>query len=191
MSQTTVTIPAQTITLPAQTVTIPAQTITLPASGSTTPPDPPPVPGTFWLYKAGVFNGAGSYDYGSGKVTYGASTVIVTGDEAWQPRMPNDDFNTTGYNYVTVSIKPTQKQTWISGMEMIGDVAIPGATGPVDIMPYGPNPVVVGQWNTYKIPIGKFGNLPGLHVYKIMFQGQNVPSPSTNKVEYDAVGFVP
>lgn len=155
------------------------------------PVNPPPVAGTFWLYKAGIFKGPGDYSYGSGRITYGASSVIVTGDEAWQPRMPADDFNTTGFHYVTVSIKPTQKQTWITGMEMIGDVAIPGATGPVDIMPYGPNPAVIGQWNTYKIPIGKFGNLPGLHVYKIMFQGQNVPSPSTNKVEYDAVGFVP
>lgn len=58
-------------------------------------------------------------------------------------------------------------------------------------MPYGPNPPLLNQWNTYKIPIGKYGNLPGLHVYKIMFQSQNVPNPATNKVEYDAVGLIP
>jgi len=147
----------------------------------------------FWLFKAGRFLGPGDYSYGSGRISYGHTTVVVTGDEAWQPRMPNDDLNTDPYTYVTVSIKPTQVQTWISGMEMIGDVAIPGSTGPVDLSKYGPNPVVIGEWNTYKIPLTAYGikQGSGLHVYKIMFQGQNVPSPATNKVEFDAVGFLP
>jgi hypothetical protein len=160
-----------------------------PASGP--PANPPPVAGTFWLYKAGKFVGAGDYNFGSGKVLYGASTVTVTGDEGWQPRMPGDDFDTTGYHWITVSIKPTQQQSWQSGMLMIGDQTIPGSHGAVDITPYGPKTLAIGQWNTYKIPIGQFGNLPGLHVYKIMFLGQNVPNKSTNKVEFDAVGFLP
>jgi len=147
----------------------------------------------FWLYKAGTFKGPGDYSYGSGKITYGSSTVIVTGDEAWQPRMPNDDLNTGPYRYVTVSIRPTQKQTFISGMEMIGDVPIPGGEAPVDLSGYGPNPMTLNEWNVFKVPLTAYGIKAGsgLHVYKIMFQGQNVPSPSTNKVEYDAVGFLP
>jgi hypothetical protein len=148
---------------------------------------------TFWLYKAGKFKGPGDYSYGTGRITYGSSTVMVTGDEAWQPRMPHDDINTGPYTYLTVSIKPTQPQTWISGMLMIGDVAIPGSNGAVDLSPYGPNPAIIGEWNVYKIPLTAYGIKlgSGLHVYKVMFQSQNVASPSTNKVEYDAVGLVP
>jgi len=153
------------------------------------PPVVTPPAGVFWLFNAGKFVGAGDYSYGSGKVTYGA-TIVVTGDEGLQPRMPGDDFDTTGYNFVLVSIKPTQKQTWISGMEKIGDVPIPGNHGPVDITPYGPKTLVLNTWNDFKIPIGLFGNMP-THMYKIMFQGQNVASPSTNKVEFDKIGFSP
>jgi hypothetical protein len=214
--QTSYTLPAQTLTLPAQTINIAGQPVTFGArsvslgaqtvsvgvgGGSTVTPPPvalqsdptPPASGAFWLYKAGKFAGAGDYSYGNGQITYGPSSVIITGDEAWQPRMPNDDFNTGPYTYVTVSLKPTQKQTWISGMEMIGDVTIPGSTGPVDLSRYGPSPAAIGQWNVYKIPLTAFGIKAGsgLHVYKIMFQGQNVPGPSSNKVEVDAVGFLP
>lgn len=159
-----------------------------------TPPVTPPAAGTFWLYKAGVFKGAGDYDYGSGSVTFGPSSVIVLGDEAWQPRMPADDLNTDLYTAITVSIKPTQNQTWGIGAEMIGDVPIPGTPpGVVDIMKYGPNPAVLGQWNTYRIPLTAIGIKPGsgIHIYKIGFQGQNVPDPKNNRQEFDAVGFVP
>ena len=168
-----------------------------------TPPIPPPTDNAFWLYHDGVFSGAGDYSYGNQpfSIVYdhpavgasGAVDVLATGDVGWQPRMPGDDFNATGYNFVTVSIKPTQKQTWVSGMEMIGDKPIPGSSGQVNIMKYGPNPAVIGQWNTYKIPLSAYGQVGGTYTndpYKIAFQGQNVPSPSTNQVEYDNVGFL-
>jgi hypothetical protein len=168
-------------------------TIAIAAACAQTPEPGAKATDTFWLYKAGKFKGPGDYSYGSGRITYGSSTVIVTGDEAWQPRFPHDDINTGPYTYLTVSIKPTQNQTWISGMLMIGDVAIPGSNGAVDIMPYGPNPAVIGEWNVYKIPLTAYGIKlgSGLHVYKVMFQSQNIASPQTNKVEYDAVGLVP
>jgi len=154
LAQTTVTIPARIITIPQQVITIPAQTLVV--SGVTTPPvtcvapqvlvngictipvvTPPPAAGTFYIFNAGKFVGAGDcsgYSFGSGKVTCG-TTVTVSGDEGWQPRMPADDFNATGYNFVTVSIKPTQAgNTWVTGAEMVGDISFPGCANPPSIM---------------------------------------------------------
>lgn len=168
----------------------------------TTPPPvvtPPNTTGAFWLYHDGVFAGPGDYSFGNPpfSISYtnpavgasGSVDVLATGDVGWQPRMPNDSFDTTGYNFVTVSIKPTQVSGWVSGMEMIGDVALPGSNGAVNILPYGPNPPVVGEWNTYKIPLPLYGTMP-VKVYKIMFLQQNTPSPTTNKTEFDNVGFL-
>jgi hypothetical protein len=209
-AQTTVTIPAQTIT-----VVIPAQTITLPTttpSGTTPPEETPPVAtpavvtppaaGTFWIYYKGKFHWAGDYNFGSGKVILdnrdpdalsGPKDVLVSGDVGWQPYAPGNDFNTAGYNYITVSIKPTEAgNTWITGAEMVGDVPIPGSKpGGVNIMPYGPNPAVVGQWNTYKIPLSAYSIVPGLHIYKVMFLEQSSANKSGNKVYFDNLGFVP
>jgi hypothetical protein len=218
-AQTTVTIPAQTITvvIPAQTITLPATTpsVTVPPAGTAPVPTPPvttapvatapvvtaPDPGTFWVYYKGKFNWAGDYDFGSGKVILdnrdtdalsGKKDVLVSGDVGWQPYAPGNDFNTAGYNYITVSIKPTQVgNTWITGAEMAGDKEIPGSNGAISIMPYGPNPAVVGQWNTYKIPLSAYSIKPGLHIYKVMFLEQSSPNKSDNKVYFDNLGFVP
>jgi hypothetical protein len=217
----TVVIPAQTITLPATTspATSPPPTTNLsPANPPTTnsPPTAPPEttppaaappvatapePGTFWVYYKGKFNWAGDYNFGSGKVDLyhrdpnalsGRKVVLVSGDVGWQPYAPGNDFNTAKYNYVTVSIKPTQEgNTWITGAEMEGDKEIPGSHGAISIMPYGPNPAVVGEWNTYKIPLSAYSIKPGLHIYKLMFLEQSSPNKSENKVYFDNLGFVP
>lgn len=169
-----------------------------PSSPPVTPPPvttPPPVSGAYYLFNNGVFTGAGDYSYGSGKVTYGIppnGVVTVSGDEGWQPRMPNDNFDATGYNYVIVSIKPTQAgNTWISGMEMIGDVGFPGCPNAPSIMKYGPNPAIAGVWNTYKIPLSVYCVTPALHPYKIMFLEQSSSNKSGNSVQFNAVGFAP
>lgn len=180
-----------------------AQVASILAGGgtTTTPPPPPPPAGALWLYHDGVMSGGPPFDYSFGNqpfsISYtnpavGASgpvDVLATGDVGWQPLWPNSAVDTTGYEFVTVSIKPTQVSGWISGMEAVGDVPIPGNTGPVNILAYGPNPPVVGQWNTYKIPLSKYGTTP-FKAYKIMFLQQNTPSPSTNKTEFDSVGLL-
>ena len=58
-------------------------------------------------------------------------------------------------------------------------------------MKYGPNPAVVGQRNTYKIPLSAYSIAPSLHISKIMFQDQTSSNKKGNKVEFDNVGFVP
>lgn len=208
LAQTTVTIPARVITIPQQVITIPAQTLVVSTTtppvtctapqvllnGVCTTPVTPPATGIFWLFNAGVFTGAGDcsgYSYGSGKVTCG-TTVTVTGDEGWQPRMPGDDFNATGYNFITVSIKPTQAgNTWITGAEMIGDIPFPGCPTAPSIMKYGPNPALVGVWNVYKIPLSAYCITPALHPYKVMFLEQSSTNKAGNSVQFDQLGFVP
>jgi hypothetical protein len=156
----------------------------------------PPAAGTFYIFNAGVAtNGNLDYSYGNQpwSLSYG-KTVLLKGDAAWQPRMPGDNLDTTPYTHLTVKIRPTQPSTFISGMEMIGDVPIPGSKpGGVNIMQYGPNPMVVGQWNTYVIPLSAYGNLPGLDIYKCSFQHQAGPGVNlaTDSTEFDALGFVP
>lgn len=159
----------------------------VPTPTPTPTPTPIPTPGVEWIFNGGVRDSAGDYSYGTGKVTYGA-TVVVTGDEGWQPRMPNDDLDMKPYKYALVSIKPTQKHSWTTGMLQVGDVAIPGSHGAIDIAPYALKPVVLNAWNDFKIPLSVFGTMP-FHAYKIMFLAQNVPSPATNHQEFDRLGF--
>jgi hypothetical protein len=179
-------------------VTLPATTSPVVTPPVVTPPVvTPPAAGTFWVYYAGKFNWQGDYSFGSGNVNYnnplsGTKDVLVSGDEGWQPYATNNDFNTTGYNYVTVSIRPTQAgNTWITGAEMIGDVTIPGSNGAFSIMKYGPNPAMPGQWNTYKIPLSAYSITSGMHIYKVMFLEQTSANKPGNEVEFNNLGFAP
>jgi hypothetical protein len=161
----------------------------------------PPVAGALWLFNAGKMYGGPPNDYSFGNQPYsvvynnpavGASgpvDVLAKGDVGWQPLWPGSHIDTTGFAFVTVSIKPTQVSGWISGMEAVGDIAVPGNTGPVNILQYGPNPPVVGQWNTYKIPLSAYGTTP-FQAYKVMFLQQNTPNPGANQTEFDAVGLL-
>lgn len=157
----------------------------------------PPAAGTFWIFNAGAFAPGypGDYSYGNQpwSLAYG-KTVLLKGDAAWQPRMPNDNLDTQPFTKLVIKIRPTQPSTFISGMEMIGDVPIPGSKpGGVNIMQYGPNPMVIGQWNVYVIPLSAYGNLPGLNIYKVSFQHQAGPGVdlTQDSCEFDALGFVP
>ena len=175
--------------------------------------------GTLWVYRAGSYNWGGAWgdvtlDYTSTAVP----SVSGTGDvaempsasqwEYWLPyppvvpesaasQPPNSlavggngiGFNTGGYNYITISIWPTQAGASASmGFYQASstgvDIPIPGGG---DIMPYGPSPMVVGQWNTYKIPLSTLG-LPagGQWIYKFIVQQQG----TTPQVWYlDQIGF--
>lgn len=155
---------------------------------------PPPVPpvdpaGVLWIFNGGTRDSAGDYSWGSGKVTYG-STVLVAGDEGWQPLMPAGNLDMSPYKSVLVSIMPTQAHTWISGMLAVGDVKVPGSPSSVDIMPYGPKVITLNAWNDFKIPLSLYGTLPFL-AYKIMFLAQNVPSPSANSQQFRWLGLSP
>lgn len=162
-----------------------------------TPPTPPAA-GTFWVFKDGTFKGGGDWSWGNGKVDYtlkapdGTPCITVIGDEGLQPFFANQDFDTTGFKYVLVSIWPTQNgNSWITGAEMKGDVPIPGAGGPPSIMQYGPNPAIAGQWNTYKIPLSAYGITPGLHILKVMFSEQSSANRAGNRWYVNNFGFSP
>ena len=181
---------------------LPAGTYTLsPVGVVVTSPPPPPSSGVWWLYNDGV-DAAGEldYDYGSGSVTYdvadplvaGGKCIAVKGDEGWQPRMPNDNFNTAGYTFLLLSVYPTtQDYAGTVGAEMIGDKPIPGSTGMINFMQYGPNPPVINQWNPYKIPLSAMSfPAAGIDIYKLGVLDQN-PNKTGDVVYYKAVGFSP
>ena len=186
-----------TLVLPAD---LPAGTYTLTPQAAVVTPPPPPTLGVFWLYHNGS-DPAGEldYDYGSGSVTYdvpdpigsGGKCIAVKGDEGWQPRMPNDNFNTAGYEYLLISVYPTTPgYVGTVGAEMIGDKPIPGSTGMINFMQYG-NPVIVGQWNSYKIPLSAMSfPAAGIDIYKLGVLDQN-PDKTGDLVYYRDIGFSP
>jgi len=78
-------------------------------------------------------------------------------------------------------------------MEMIGDVPIPGSKpGGVNIMQYGPNPMVIGQWNTYTIPLSASAICRDWTSTKYLSStkrpGVNL---ATDSCEFDLFAFVP
>lgn len=202
IAQTTVTIPSQVITIPQQVITIPAQTLMV--NGTATPPvtcappqvltngvcttpvvTPPPADGTSWIFHGGLSSAWSDYSYGSGKVSYtakdpqtGETVISITGDEGLQPYVLSQDFDTTGYKFVLVSLKPLKAgQNWITGAEMKGDLPIPGGGLPPSITQYC-SAFVVGQYTVCKIPLSAYGITPGLHILKVMFQQQQQPVPA-------------
>lgn len=192
-----------------------AQTTLAPGSYSVAscpaPVTPPPVvvgsapTGTFWLFHNGAFTTGypGDYSFGSGKFqifTTGnahspPADILLSGDIGFQPMWPYSDLDLTGYKTITVAIKPTVKEFFQIGMLMIGDQPIPGSTGAVNLnnSKYGPNPMVIGQWNVYVVPLSAFGTMP-VHVYKFMVLHQNTPTPpgaTGDSTEVDDIGVSP
>jgi hypothetical protein len=126
---------------------------------------------TFWVYQNGVFNWGGDYssnatpNYTStaGSPESGPYDIAVTVTAQYglfQPyaggTVPTWDFNATGYNYLTLDLKPTvANQVWQLYFMQVGDHLILGANGQAEVVNlanYGPAPVV-GKWATYKIPL--------------------------------------
>jgi hypothetical protein len=168
--------------------------------------------GTFWVYQNGVFNWGGDYssnatpNYKStaGSPESGPYDIAVSVTSEWglfQPyaggTVPTWDFNSTGYNYLTLDLKPTvANQVWNVYFMQVGDHLILNASGNaevVNVANYGPAPVV-GKWATYKIPLsavltqhssGSAVLVTG--VYKFAIQDQSGQSRNTWYV--DNIGF--
>ena len=155
-----------------------------------------------WIYTDGTRHWPAANDMSYGNYTYnfkdtkGAPTqgrydLAVTGTNGgWQPGAPNGFFDTTGYNFVLVQLKPTQPgNSWISGFMGARDTEIPGARV-VDVARFCDRPFTPGQWSTCRIPLHAGGyNLPvGQKVYKVMFQEQ-AESVGTNTWYVNNVGL--
>jgi hypothetical protein len=133
----------------------------------------------FQIFHNGVFSWGGDYSWGvtidykdtAGIPLQGPYDVAVTGIGGFQPFATNYDFDPTPYKYLVFSLKPTlPNQQWQSGFYKVGDIA----TGVIlNVLNYGPAPAV-GQWTTYKIPLGAGGYqlTSGTHIYKFMIQDQ-------------------
>ena len=144
---------------------------TVTVSGSSTTTTTASSGATWWVYHDGVFawggdySTAGSPNYSStaGAPESGTEDIAfsVTGRYGiWAPyaggTVPLWDFNSTGYNYITMDLKPTvANQSWQFYFMLVGDKQIIGSNGKqiiLNLANYGPAPVV-GQWGTYKIPL--------------------------------------
>jgi hypothetical protein len=176
-------------------------------------PPPPPTKAAFWVYHNGVFNWGG--DYSSAAVPNYFSTagepesgsfdiaLTLTGQWGiWAPyaggTVPMWDFDSTGYNYITLDLKPTvANQVWQFYFMQVHDVQIIGANGKqimINIANYGPAPVV-GKWATYKIPLSvvltQYSS--GKPVYETgiyKFGLQDETNLASNTYYIDNVGFI-
>jgi hypothetical protein len=156
----------------------------------------PPASGTSWVYYNGLFDWPGDYSFvavpnysdTSGGPLSGAHDIKVTVTGAWGGWLPyaqNWNFNSAPYTKLTFALKPTvANQQWSVYFVKVGDVPV-GIY--LDVSKYGPAPVV-GQWNTYTVPLSDLGVL-GTAIYKFCIQDRT--GLSSNVWYVDNVGFVP
>jgi hypothetical protein len=145
-------------------------TVTISGSGTNTG-GTPPSGSTFWVYYNGVYNWGGDYSSGAtpnyqstaGAPESGSYDIAMTLNGQyglWAPyaggTVPMWDFDATGYNYITLDLKPTvANQVWQFYFMQVNDVPIIGSNGQqimINLADYGPAPVA-GQWATYKVPL--------------------------------------
>jgi hypothetical protein len=156
----------------------------------------PPATGTSWVYYNGLFDWPGDYSFmakadyhdKTGAPMSGKEDVKVTLKAAyggWLPYAQNWSFNSAPYKKLTFALKPTvANQQWSLYFVKVGDIPV-GIS--VDVTQFGPAPVV-GQWNTYTVPLVDLGVL-GTTIYKFAIQDKTGLSNNTWYV--DNVGFVP
>jgi hypothetical protein len=156
----------------------------------------PTAAGTSWVYYNGLFDWPGDYSFmakanyhdKAGQPLSGKQDVKVTLTAAyggWLPYAQNWSFNSAPYTKLTFALKPTvANQQWTVYFVKVGDIPV-GIS--VDVRQFGPAPVV-GQWNTYTVPLANLGVL-GTTIYKFAIQDKTGLSNNTWYV--DNVGFVP
>ena len=156
----------------------------------------PPASGTSWVYYNGLFDWPGDYSFvavptyndTSGAPLSGAHDIKITITSAWGGWLPyaqNWNFNSAPYTKLTFALKPTvANQQWSVYFVKVGDIPV-GIY--LDVTKYGPAPVV-GQWNTYTVPLSDLGVL-GTAIYKFCIQDRT--GLSSNVWYVDNVGFVP
>jgi Carboxypeptidase regulatory-like domain len=156
----------------------------------------PPASGTSWVYYNGLFDWPGDYSFvavpnytdTSGGPLSGASDIKITITSpygGWLPYAQNWNFNSAPYTKLTFALKPTvANQQWSVYFVKVGDIPV-GIY--LDVTKYGPAPVV-GQWNTYTVPLLDLGVL-GTAIYKFCIQDKT--GLSSNVWYVDNVGFAP
>jgi hypothetical protein len=174
-----------------------------PAGACTTTPS-----NVSWVYHAGKFlwlgdmnwNATSNYSDTAGGPTAGPYDIATTVNNGggWQPAITGTNypgcqqnvamcFNTAGYNYLLLQLKPTKaNQVWAVGFESSGDTV----DGPqlLDISPYcsgGTNPAV-GVWDVCKIPLTVFA-LTNPVILK--FSVQDRTNAASNVFYAQEVGF--
>ncbi len=153
-------------------------------------------PGTSWVYYDGIFDWPGDYSYvavpdyhdtsgGPLSGSYDIKITLTAPYGGWLPYAQNWDFNSQGYTKLVFALKPTvANQQWTVYFVKVGDVPV-GIY--LNVLDYGPAPVV-GQWNTYTVPLADLGVL-GQSIYKFCIQDK---TGLANNVWYaDNVGFAP
>ncbi|MDP9064233.1 MAG: carboxypeptidase-like regulatory domain-containing protein, partial [Pseudomonadota bacterium] len=179
------------------------------ASAGGPPPTPAPAPsptptpdaksnstaGASWVYYNGVFTWPGDFAFSatanysdtSGAPLSGPHDIKITITSpygGWLPYAQNYRFNSTGYNKLTFSLKPTvNNQKWNLYFVKVGDVPVGRSVDPTR---YGPAPVA-GKWATYTVPLADLGVL-GTPIYKFAIHDET--GRGHNVWYVDNVGFV-
>lgn len=150
--------------------------------------------GTAWIYNDALIWSKDLMNYGdyvydyqdtTGKPPVGTHDIMVTGTQGgFQPGTPGLSFDTTGYNFLIVSLKSVQADDFqVGGMSSDGDgdTSIPGAVN-ADLAQFADKPFTAGQWSNCKVPLHAGGlNWPvGLKLRKIGIQSQ-VAAPTGGK----------
>jgi hypothetical protein len=170
--------------------------VTITGSGS---PSSPASAGTFWVYHNGTFNWTADFSFLASINYKDTATAALSGPDVigvsivgayggFQPYALNG-FDTSPYKYLIFSIKPTVANQIIgTGFDANNDVkdGNPLTIAGPGITQYGPAVPVVGQWNSYKIPLADFAfNNPDVLKFSIA-DGTGNP---TNLFYVDNVGF--
>ena len=175
-------------------------TATSPLPATTPPPPPPPPTGndpiTAPVFDKGVFAWAGDWNGTNGACNYAYKEAGVNGPgpiiewaagsqpyQYWLPYPKEDksgpasngiNFKMTGLTHFTISVKPTQA----GGILTMGLYEANGPTTDISFgnsvtitdAKYGPASPVVGQWNTYVIPLSDFSTSMPAYIYKFIVQ---------------------
>lgn len=161
------------------------------------PPVVPPSTGTTWGYYSGQWNWAGDFTQNGTSVNYhdttgmpmsGSQDILFTSTVPWGLWLPYFSssymYPNPGYRHVTLSIKTTAANQSIFTFYFVRVGDKPTGVGVVLAPKYGPMPVV-GQWETYVVPLVDVG-IGTESLYKFGVQDQ---SGTAGKFYIDNVGF--
>lgn len=183
--------------------------VTPPAGGGgTAPPAGTGPDGSFVFYFDGATKSPGDYDYSGTTTVYNAkprvvdplfpnqtqvteSTFPAGQNGGFQPRMPNDFLDVSGFTYQWLRILPTDDtDLFFMGGEGPGDTPFYKSGGSQNVTQYATAPIKANVWNWLRIPFktingGQVSPTTALYKYTFSIAG----APGTTKIQVGYQGY--